>query len=162
MSWMRCDFHARMAAWPDGYVYHGCFRRCRHAVHGSEQPTTSGVLLTSTLLGLQVQEPSVTPAALYMRSWYVNHLLLACGAIADYSLLDVNHALHLRSLQIKKRNRNEPGRGRGGGQPARSTGQIVSGPVDEPGMPGQDDPSDSDSDDDGSYGSQQDGRYRRD
>ncbi|RDX48137.1 hypothetical protein OH76DRAFT_677417 [Lentinus brumalis] len=63
---------------------------------------------------------------------------------------------------IKKRNRNEPGRGRGGGQPARSTGQIVSGPVDEPGLPGQEEPSDSDSDDDGSYGSQQDRGYRRD
>ncbi|KAI0794122.1 hypothetical protein C8Q74DRAFT_1315021 [Fomes fomentarius] len=66
---------------------------------------------------------------------------------------------------IKKRNRNEPGRSRGGAiQPPRTTGQIVSGPVEEAGAMSS---GDGGSDDDDSYGgSQQDRRselgYRRD
>lgn len=58
--------------------------------------------------------------------------------------------------QIKKRNRNEPGRKRGSGpgQPPQSTGQIVhGGPVEEPGVI-------SSGSDDDSYGSQHEMSYR--
>ncbi|KAI0741657.1 hypothetical protein C8Q80DRAFT_1123498 [Daedaleopsis nitida] len=54
---------------------------------------------------------------------------------------------------IKKRNRTEPGRGRGGGQPAKQTGQIVHGLLEDHANMSSDG---GGSDDDDSYGSQPD------